>query len=249
MASCVAVPAFEPQPGASGPMSSSARAGGGAGDALLDARRRLARLRVAQQALEQCLGARSAVWLARAAALGFAIAAFYAARPLPETHGALVHLALVTFSWCAGLAALSAAGPAPARLLEAGRGLLLNRGVPLSAVRAEQPLALSLWVLRRIGVLALLIISLALVATPEPLHAAHLLGLGLGALIYLGALGLGLGLLAQLCHVVGAAHGQALLLGVVLIPELLSPAWPGLPTLASSYAGVLDACLQIGLGR
>jgi hypothetical protein len=36
-----------------------------------------------------------------------------------------------------------------------------------------------------------------------------------------------------------------LLLGVVLLPELISPAWPELPTLIGSYGELLNLCLGL----
>jgi len=170
----------------------------------------------------------------------------FAARPLPGTLDAIVRLALVTLSWCAGLAALSAAGRSHDQVLEAGRGLLQSRGISLDRVRAERPLAVAVWILRHVGVLALLLVALSMSLTPEPWRVARLLGLAIGTGVYLVALGVGLGALAHLCHVLGRARGQALLLGLVFIPELISPAWPEVPTVVSSYGQLLELCSSFG---
>ena len=219
---------------------------GVAGHGWLAFRRWRARLRFGQRALDPCLGARSCLWLSRAACLGLGVAILYSARPLPGTLDAFVRLALVTFSWCAGLAALSAAGRSHDQVLEAGRGLLLSRGIPLARVRAERPLAVAMWILRHVGLLALLLVALSMSLTPEPWRVARLMGLAFGTGVYLVALGVGLGVLAQLCHVLGRARGQILLLGLICVPELIAPAWPELPTIASSYGHLLEQCTSFG---
>ncbi len=220
---------------------------GVASDGWLAFRRWRARLRVGQRALDVCLGARSCLWLSRAAGLGFGVAILYSARPLPGTLDAVLRLALVTLSWCAGFAALSAAGRTHDQVLEAGRGLLLSRGIHLARVRAERPLAVAAWILRHVGVLALLLVALSVSSTPEPWRVTRLLGLGFGTGVYLVGLGAGLGALAHLCHVLGRGRGQALLLGLVCIPELVAPAWPELPTIVSSYGQLLEVCSSFGL--
>ena len=207
--------------------------------------RRLAILRISQRALGQCFGAKSGVWLTRAAGLSFVIAAVYMAQPLPGALDALLRLLLVIASWCIGLGALSAAGPGPDRILEAGRGLFESRGVSLERLGRERPLAVGLWIVRQAGTTTLLVLVAALALTREPAIAAHLLGLVWGATAYLLLLGGGLGLLAQLCHRLGRSRGQLLFLGVILLPQLLSPAWPELPTLASGYGRLLDDCLGL----
>jgi hypothetical protein len=202
-------------------------------------------LRISQRALGQCFGAKSGVWLTRTAGLSFVIAIAYAAQPLPDALDALLRMLLVSASWCIGLGALSAAGPAPDRILQDGRGLLECRGVSLEQLQRERPLAVGLWVVRQAGAVTLLGLAAALALTREPALAAHLLGLVWGAAAYLLLLGGGLGLLAQLCHRLGRSRGQLLFLGVVLLPQLLAPAWPELPTLASGYGRLLDGCLGL----
>lgn len=205
-------------------------------------------MRVGQRNLDDCLGAAAGRWLARSIGLGFGVAALFAARPLPGALDALLRLGLVLLSWCAGLAALSAAGPKSLRALEAGRGLLRARGVPLARVRREQALALALWVFRHIGSVGLLLVGVCLAVTPEPWRAAHFLRLGAGTALYFLALGLGLGLLAQLSSALGGSRGRALLAGLIFVPELVSPAWPELHTVPTTYARLLDVCSTLGVG-
>jgi hypothetical protein len=219
----------------------------GGGDARVWSRQ-LGRLQVSARWLDQCRGARVAAWLARACGLGFAITALSTARLLPEASTAVLRLALVVLSWCLGLAALSLAGPALERWLMAGRGLLENRGISPASLRAERPLLLAYWSVRKLGVLVGLVVVACLVGTRDPGQSARLLALAAGALVYLAALGGGLGLIAHLCGRLGGARGQSLLLGVLLVPELLAPVWPELPTVIASYASLLDVCLGLGSG-
>jgi hypothetical protein len=208
--------------------------------------RSLGRLRVGARFLDACLGARSGAWLARTLGLGFAVTALSLARPLPDATLALLRMSLVALSWCVGLPALSLAGPTLEQSLVSGRGLLASRGIDLEAMRADRPLLLALWTLRKVAVVALLVLAACAVATSDPWRSARLLGLAGGALVYLTALGAGLGVVAGLCHALGGARGKGLLLGVVLLPELVAPAWPELPTLVGSYAALLDLCLGLG---
>jgi hypothetical protein len=196
--------------------------------------------------LDQCGGARAGAWLARSVALGFALVALSLTRPLPDTAIAFVRLSLVALSWCAGLAALSLAGPALDRSLAGGRGLFESRGIPLAVMRAERPFLLLRWTLRKLFVLVLLVIAACAVATDDPLRASRLSALALGAGVYLALLGAALGVVAHLCHELGGERGRAWLVGVVLLPELVAPAWPELPTFAHSFAAVLNLCLGLG---
>jgi hypothetical protein len=209
-------------------------------------RRWLGRLRVGGRWLDQCLGARAGAWLARMIGLGFAVTALSLARPMPDAAIAFVRLALVALSWCAGLAALSLAGPALHRSIDAGRGLFESRGVPFAALHAQRPLWLVRWTLRQLVLLVLLVIAACAVATDDPVHTARLLGLALGSSVYLVVLGASLGAVAHVCHELGGERGRAWLVGVVLLPELVAPAWPELPTLVRSLAALLDVCLGLG---
>jgi hypothetical protein len=209
-------------------------------------KRILGRLRVGGRWLDLCLGARAGAWFARGLGLGFGLMALFLARPLPEAASAVMRLALVSLSWCTGLAALSLAGAAIERQLEAGRGLIESRGIALATLREDRPFVLALWNLRRLTPPFALVLGACVVATTDPWRAAQLLGLAGGALVYIAALGAGLGAVAHLCHVLGGTRGQSLFLLVVLVPELISPAWPELPTLVNVYASLLDACLGLG---
>jgi len=208
-------------------------------------RRRRAALAVFERALGQCFGARACLWLARGAGIFFVLAALYTGGIAPDALDAVLRLALLALSGCAGLAALSAAGPAPERILESGRGLLESRALPLAELHAWRPLAVALWILRYVGFVALLVLIACLALAREPRGVAFVLRLACGAAGYLVLLAGGLALLAQLCHVLGRARGQSLFLGLVFLPQLLAPAWPELPTIASCYGAVLDRCLGL----
>jgi hypothetical protein len=209
-------------------------------------RRVLGRWRVGGRWLDQCLGARAGAWFGRGLGLSFGMMALFMARPLPEAASAVLRLSLMSLSWCTGLAALSLAGPALERSLDAGRALIESRGITLGALRADRPLVLALWNLRKLGLPFAFVLGACLVATPDPWRAVQLLGLAAGAGVYLAALGAGLGVVAWLCHALGGTRGQSLLFYAVLVPELVSPAWPELPTLVKAYASLLDACLGLG---
>lgn len=235
--------ALEPQPGVQGrPWQGAERPT----PALAALRRWLGRVRVGERVLGQCLGARSGLWLARLLTLGFALTAFYTARPIPELRAGIVRLLLAMLSWCAGLAALSAAGPHPERLMVAGRGLFEDRGIALAAISDDRPFSLALWTLRHLGALAMVVLIASFAAANERGPLGSLLGFTLGVWLYLAALGFGLGALARLCQVLAGSRSQTLLAAVVLIPELLAPAWPELPTVAGGYAQLLRACLGVG---
>lgn len=209
-------------------------------------KRVLGRWRVGGRWLDQCLGARAGAFFGRGLGLSFALLALFMARPLPEAASAVLRLALISLSWCTGLAALSLAGPGLERALEAGRGLVESRGIGLATLRADRPLVLALWNLRKLGLPFALVLGGCVVATPDPWRVVSLLGLAAGAAVYLTALGAGLGVVAWLCHTLGGTRGQSLLFYAVLVPELVSPAWPELPTLVKVYASLLDACLGLG---
>jgi hypothetical protein len=238
------VQALDPQPGSEAPVR--ALAGPRPEYFWAPARRWLGRLRVGGRWLDQCLGARAGAWFARSVALGFALAALSLTRPLPDAAIAFVRLALVALSWCAGLAALSLAGPALDRALDSGRGLFEGRGIPLAALRAERPFLLVRWTLRQLVLLVLLVIAACAIATDDPLRTSRLIELAFGSSVYLAVLGAGLGAVAHVCHELAGERGRSWLVGVVLLPELVAPAWPELPTLARSFAALLNLCLGLG---
>jgi hypothetical protein len=237
------VQALDPQPGNP---TAEGRAPDFRAPTRAELRRVLGRLRVGGRWLDQCLGARAGAWFGRGLGLSFGMMALFMARPLPESASAVLRLLLMSLSWCTGLAALSLAGPALERSLDAGRALIESRGVTLAALRADRPLVLALWNLRKLGLPFAFVLGACVVATPDPWRAVQLLGLAAGAGVYLAALGAGLGVVAWLCHALGGTRGQSLLFYAVLVPELVSPAWPELPTLVKAYASLLDACLGLG---
>jgi hypothetical protein len=173
------------------------------------------------------------------------LAALYVGKLAPSASDAILRMALLALSVCAELAAFSAAGPAPDRILDAGRGLLESRAVPLQQLYRARPFAVGLWIVRHVGFSALVVALAGVGLASEPRPAAHAFALAAGAVSYVLLLAGGLALLAQLCHVLGRARGQALFLGLVLLPPLLSPAWPELPTLEGGYQRLLDRCLDV----
>jgi hypothetical protein len=208
-------------------------------------RRRACVWRASRRALESCTGARAGLWLARTACVPFAIAGFYGARPLAEAIDAILSMSLATFSLFAVFAALSAAGTAHSAALEQSRGLFIPRGITLSTVQAERWVGVAAWVVVHLLPLALVVLAGCALA-PGTRRALQLGGLVLGVAIYLSVLGAALGALAQLCHGLGRARGQGLLLGLIILPELLSPAWPELPTFTSICSELSSACLALG---
>jgi len=212
---------------------------------LLAWRRRLATLRISQRALGQCFGARVGLWLARGAGISFMLLALYTSAFAPRALDAVLRLALLFLSACAGLGAVSAAGPGPERILESGRGLLEMRAISLAQLQAGRPLAVALWIVRQIGFVVLMVAIAGVALTPEPRGLWHGLALAAGALSYVVLLAAGLALLAELCHALGRSRGQALFWGLILLPQLLSPAWPELPSVSSGYVRLLDRCLGL----
>lgn len=210
-------------------------------------RRYLATLDVTQHALGQCFAARAGLWLARSIGVSFVLAGLYVAGLAPGGADAVLRMALLALSWCAGLAALSAAGPAVDRALEGGRGLLETRALQLGTVVRQRPLAVALWLLRRIGSLALLVVVACLAFTRAPDGVGAALRLAVGAAGYLVLLAAGLALLAELCRIIGRRRGQVLFLAVAFLPQLFAPAWPELPTVISGYDALLDRCLRLEL--
>jgi hypothetical protein len=208
-------------------------------------RRWLALHGVTQHALSQCFAARAGLWLARSVGVSFVVVGLYVAGLTPGAADAVLRMALLALSWCAGLAALSAAGPAVDRALQGGRGLLETRGVELASVQRQRPLAVASWLLLRIGSIALLVVGACLAFTPAPAGGGTALGLAAGATGYVLLLAAGLALLAELCRNIGGQRGQVLFLAVAFLPQLFVPAWPELPTVISGYDQLLSRCLRL----
>lgn len=213
--------------------------------AMRELRRRTNLPRLSRWALEQCWGARLGVWLARLAALPLAVSSFYLTRPLGDVLDAVLRVACLLFSWCAGLAALSAAGPAHARKLDELEGLLMARALPVRVLREQPAAGVAAWTWRHMTPLALLVASASALG-PEPWRPGQLAGLAVGVGAYFLALGALLALLVHLCQLVSRARGQSLLLLLVFAPEVLAPAWPELTTIPRACAALLDACLALG---
>lgn len=245
MASWEAVNVSAPEPLAVPPRSGPAPQPSADPLGRADWRRWLATLSVAQHALGQGFAARVGLWLARGIGLSFVLAGLYVAGLAPAAADAVLRMALLSLSWCAGLAALSAAGPTVDRALEGGRGLLETRAVELGSVQRQRPLAVALWLLRRIGSIALLVVAACLAFTRAAGGVGPALRLAAGAAGYVVLLAAGLALLAELCRVVGRQRGQVLFLAVAFLPQLFAPAWPELPTVISGYDALLDRCLRL----
>jgi hypothetical protein len=203
----------------------------------------LGTIALSDRALSQCLGARAALWLSRSVALSFAITLYWFVRTAPDMLDVVLRLGIIALSWCAGLAALSAAGSAPEAALTAARGVLANRGLSLEVARRQRPLAAALWIGKHTGLLCLLLVVLAFGLTPEPARALHFVRVGAGVAFYVIALGLGLGLLAHVCGTLSRQRGQTLLILLIWLPEALSAAYPELPGFVSTYGHLLTRCL------
>jgi hypothetical protein len=203
----------------------------------------LGMIALCDRALSQCLGARASLWLSRSLALSFAIALYWFVKTAPEMLDVVLRLGIITLSWCAGLAALSAAGRAPDDALAAARGVLATRGLSLELARRQRPLAAALWIARHTGLLCLVLVALAFGLTPEPERALYFVRVAVGVVFYVIALGLGLGLLAHVCASLSKQRGQTLLILLVWLPEALSAAYPELPGFVSTYGHLLTRCL------
>jgi hypothetical protein len=237
------VVAIDPQPGADVVGALVPQSPGSRRAALA---RKLGQLHVGRRWLDRCFAARAGAWLARANGFGFGVMALVTSRPLPEARAAVLRLALIAFSWSAGLAALSLAGPGPERWQGEARALLEARGVREDRFRAERPFVLARWCVERLGLPVLLVVVGCVAGSPAPWRVAESVGLGLGALCYVTTLGLGLGVVAFLCERLGSGRGQSLLISALLLPEMIAPAWPELPTLTAAYGRWLDLCLGLG---
>jgi hypothetical protein len=211
-----------------------------------EAQRWLASVRLAERALAQCLGARASVWLSRSVALSFALTLVWFVRDMADLLDSILRVALITLSWCAGLAALSAAGPAPERSLLSAQGLYKSRGLSLEAARRSRPLATAAWIARQTGTLALLLVVLSAGLAPARSDALHFLSLTFGVAVYVLALGFGLALLAHACASLSRERGQALFIALIWLPETLSVAYPELTGVVSTYGHLLQRCLGGG---
>jgi hypothetical protein len=112
-------------------------------------------------------------------------------------------------------------------------------------VQHQRALAVALWLLQRIGSIALLVVAACLAFTRAANGVGEVLRLAAGALGYVVLLAAGLALLAELCRLIGRQRGQVLFLALALLPQLFAPALPELPTVISGYDDLLDRCLRL----
>jgi len=161
-----------------------------------------------------------------------------------DIHG-FVKAALGSLSWVVG--ALAALGSAQALAQQAERdalsALAIQRGFPASALRRARTWAATVRVTRLVGgpALLLVVVGLARGATlPWALAVAP------AVLVYAGALGLALALLAHFSAELSPRHPRALLSLLVLGPLLLSLAYPAVPSFPRLFSGLLTRLLAAG---
>jgi hypothetical protein len=187
---------------------------------------------------------RAARWYAFGVFVTYALAiGFTGAADRQQRVQADVRAALVTLSWVVGaLASLGAA-----RLLsehaerDALRGLALQRGFSEGALLRASTLATAERIARLVGLPTLLLIALG-VARGGTLPWA--LMLVPAVLVYVGALSLSLGLLAQLSAELAPRHPRALLAALVLCPLLISQAFSAVPSLPGLLSALLSRLLH-----
>jgi len=158
---------------------------------------------------------------------------------------ASVQAALVSLSWVVG--ALAALGSAQALAQQSERDALstlaLQRGVSHSALSRARTWAAAVRVARLVCIPALLLVGLG-VARGAPLLWA--LSVAPAVVVYAGALGLVLALLAHFSAELSPRHPRALLTILVLGPLLLSLAYPAIPSLPRLFSGLLSRLLAAG---
>lgn len=153
----------------------------------------------------------------------------------------LLRLGLLSLSVCAALGALSAAGSAADARLDQVRRLLASRGVRTHRAAAWRGASLGFWIWLKLGPPALLLVLAGVVA--RPLAGV---GLAVGVVVYLLGLAVALGTLLELAVSLGERRrGRLVLCLLLLVPEVLAPAWPALPTPSGVMIGLLDGCLRL----
>lgn len=159
-------------------------------------------------------------------------------------HGFL-YAALVSLSWVVG--ALAALGSAQALSQQSERdalaALAVQRGFQHQALLRARIGAATLRVARLIGIPALLLVVVG-VARGGTLSWA--LSVAPAVIIYAGALGLALALLAHFSAELSPSHPRALLAVLVLGPLLLSLAYPAVPSFPQLFSGLLSRLLAAG---
>ena len=161
-----------------------------------------------------------------------------------EIHG-FVHAALVSLSWVVG--ALAALGSARALAEQPERDALsalsLQRGFPKSALLRARTGAATGQVARLVGIPALLLVLVGLARGSTLPWAVSVTP---AVLVYAGALGLALALLAHFSAELSPRHPRALLCLLVLGPLLISLAYPAVPSLPGLFSGLLSRLLAAG---
>lgn len=159
-------------------------------------------------------------------------------------HG-FIQAALVSLSWVVG--ALAALGSAQALAEQPERDALSalgrQRGFPKSALLRARTGAATVRVARLVGVPALLLVLVG-IARGATLRWA--LSVAPAVLVYAGALGLALALLAHFSAELSPRHPRALLALLVLGPLLISLAYPAVPSLPRLFSGLLSRLLFAG---
>ena len=159
-------------------------------------------------------------------------------------HG-FVKAALVSLSWVVG--GLSALGSAQALAQQAERdelaALAIQRGFQPSALLRARTWAATVRVTRTVCIPALLLILVG-VARGGTLRWA--LTVAPAVVVYAGALGLALALLAHFSAELSPRHPRALLAVLVLGPLLLSLAYPSIPSLPRLFSGLLSRLFAAG---
>ena len=159
-------------------------------------------------------------------------------------HG-FVKAALISLSWVVG--GLSALGSAQALAQQADRdalaALAVQRGFRPSALQRARTWAATVRVTRLVGTPALLLI---LVGVTRGGTLRWALSVAPAVVVYAGALGLALALLAQLSAELSPRHPRALLAVLVLGPLLLSLAYPTVPSLPRLFSALLSRLFAAG---
>jgi hypothetical protein len=159
-------------------------------------------------------------------------------------HG-FVQAALASLSWVVG--ALAALGSAQALARQSERdalgALALQRGFQRTALLRARVGAATVRVTRLIGLPALLLVVVGLARGATLTWA---LSVAPAVLVYAGALGLTLALLAHFSAELSPSHPRALLSALVLGPLLVSLAYPAVPSLPRLFSGLLSRLLAAG---
>lgn len=159
-------------------------------------------------------------------------------------HG-FIHAALGSLSWVVG--ALAALGSAQALAQQSERdalsSLAVQRGFSHSALLRARTMAASVRVARLVGIPGLLLVVVG-VARGATLPWA--LAVAPAVVVYAGALGLALALLAHFSAELSPSHPRALLAVLVLGPFLIASAYPAVPSLPRLFSGLLSQLLAAG---